>query len=267
MTVFSHIKTPHGITDRHGGVSVGPYTSMNTSFYGHDDKNNVFENIRRALNTLEIDAKIIIATEQVHSDKILYVGKDFDFSTLHEFSLVGTVLEDYRLFIVRSTDGLMTDRDDVVLMTFYADCVPLLLYDAQSKLAASVHSGWKGTVQRIGERAFKMMVSLGANPKDISIGIGHSAGKCCYEVDIPVVEAFKRIFSPAELLQFIEPKADSRYMLDLKRANHMLLKNAGASDDQVEISPFCTICGVADYHSHRRTGYPRGSMSAFLQVK
>lgn len=267
MTVFTHIKTPHGITDRHGGVSVGPYASMNTSFFGHDDKNRVFENIRRVLNTLRIDAKIIIATEQVHSDNILFIRRDFDLNTLHEISLEGTPLEDHRLFIARSTDGLMTNRDDVVLMTFYADCVPLILYDARSKIAATVHSGWRGTVKKIGGKAFEMMVALGANPEDITIGIGHSAGKCCYEVDAPVVDAFNKGFSPLDTLQFIEPKPNSKYMLDLKTANRLLLMDAGASDTQIETSPFCTICGVTDYHSHRRTGYPRGSMSAFVQVK
>lgn len=267
MTVFSHIKTPHGITDRHGGVSTGPYASMNTSFYGPDEKSHVFENIKRAIEVIGIECKKIVATEQVHSDHIIYLDKAFDFSSLQAIDLSGSPLDGYELYIAKGTDGLMTDRNDVVLMTFYADCVPIVLYDEISGIAATVHSGWKGTVQKIGAKAIEMMISKGSKPHDIVVGIGQSAGQCCYEVDEPVIEAFKKAFS-SELVERIAIQgANKHYMLDLKLANRLLLTGAGAHDHNFEVSPHCTICGEADFHSHRRTGYPRGSMSTFIQVK
>lgn len=267
MTVFSHIKTPHGITDRHGGVSTGPYASMNTSFYGPDEKSHVYENIKRALESLGITGKTIIATEQVHLDRIIFVDEAFDFSTLQAVDLSGTPLDGYSLYIAKGTDGLMTNRKDVVLMTFYADCVPIVLYDEMTGIAATIHSGWKGTVQKIGAKAFNMMVSNGADPQNIAVGIGHSAGQCCYEVDEPVTQAFKEAFSSEMVEKIAKHGVKNRFMLDLKLANHILLTGAGALEQNIETSPYCTICGVADYHSHRRTGYPRGSMSTFIQVK
>ncbi|HAS73062.1 MAG TPA: peptidoglycan editing factor PgeF [Clostridiales bacterium UBA8960] len=264
MTVFKHIEIPHGVTNRHGGVSVGPYESMNTSFFGQDDKASVFENIKLALKMLNIDAKTIIATGQVHSDQILYIGDDFQFDSLLK---IETPLEGYEVYVAHETDGLMTHRKDVVLMIFYADCVPLIIYDQKKKIAGSIHSGWRGTAQQIGKKAINMMVEKGSDPLDISVGIGHCAGVCCYEVDEPVAEAFASSFSKEACDTFLFPKLDGKVMLDLKIANKCLFLSAGVTSERIDISQDCTICQPDSYFSHRRMGYPRGSMSAFVQIK
>lgn len=267
MTTFNLLHVPHGISDRNGGVSIGPYATMNTSFYGYDDKKNVYENIKRCLETINCDAKIIVATQQVHSNTILVLDEFFDFSRLEALDLTGSALETYKLYISKETDGLISTREDVVLMTFYADCVPLMYYDPIKRIVASVHSGWRGTSNLIGQEAVRLMIQLGSKVEDINVGIGPCADKCCYEVDQTVLNAFKLNFKEDTSEVFSNKKANGRYMLDLKAANILALRQVGINLSQIEFSEHCTICSPEKYHSHRRTGYPRGSMSAFIQLK
>lgn len=267
MNRFSNISTVHGITTRHGGVSDGPFESMNTGFYGDDDKSKVYENIKRALDSIHSDAKIIIATRQVHSNHILTIDDSYDFSQLIEFDVAGTALDGYKLLSAPETDGLLTTRNDVVLMTFYADCVPLVFYDAKKGVVGSVHSGWRGTSNLIAHEAVEKLMKLGCLLKDIKVGVGQCAGICCYEVDAPVIEAFRQNFTQEEMKQFVIEKDNFKYQLDLKMANVVSLLKIGIQRSQIEVNNDCTICGISDYHSHRRTGYPRGSMSAFIQLK
>lgn len=265
MNYFSNIKVPHGITTRHGGVSEGVFGSMNTSFFGTDDKMAVFENIKRSLDAIGSNAKIIIATQQVHSNTILVIDAHTQFSELIKIEVTGSALEGYELYVSPETDGLITNRSDVVLMTFYADCVPLMLHDQVTGCVGTIHSGWRGTANLIGQEAVSIFQGLGSDLKNIQVGIGHSAGVCCYEVDKPVIEAFRDHFSEKEMTAFMFPKENDKVMLDLKIANTMIFKRSGIEDANIEINQACTICDAHSYHSHRRTGYPRGSMSAFIQ--
>ena len=267
MIQFSNLSTKHGITTRLGGVSNGVYSQMNTSFFGEDDRESVFRNIKIALDLMCIQAKIIVATQQVHSNTIRFINHDTQFESFKSISVEGTALEGYKLYVVEETDGLITDRPDVVLMTFYADCVPILLFDEKKNIAASIHSGWRGTANGIAAHGIEMMVQFGSTPNDIMAAIGQCAGKCCYEVDGVVIRAFGDHYSQQERKQFVIPKSDDKYWLDLKCANSILLQKSGILQDHIEVNQECTLCNPEKYHSHRRTGYPRGSMSAFIQVK
>lgn len=266
MNKFTNINVPHGITTRLGGVSEGVLGSMNTSFFGIDDKMAVFENIKRSLVSIGSDAKKIIATQQVHSNKILVIDETTAFSQFKKIDCSGSALEGYELFVSPETDGLITCRKDVVLMTFYADCVPLMFHDPTTGCVGSIHSGWRGTANLIGQEAVAHFQKMGSNLENVQVGIGHSAGICCYEVDEPVIEAFQMHFSKQEMMTFVVPKEKGKYMIDLKVANAICFKRSGILDAHIEINRDCTICNAQTYHSHRRTGYPRGSMSAFIQA-
>jgi YfiH family protein len=257
----------HGITTREGGVSLPPYDTMNTSFYGQDSTEDVMVNIKRSLDALGITAKTIVATSQVHGTKLLSITSRTDLDALRCFDTQGTVMADYTLLIADQTDGLITNRSDIVLMTFYADCVPLILYDPITGTAASVHSGWRGTKERIGQIAVETMCSqFGARAENIRVGIGQSAGKCCYEVDFPVIQAFEARYSKSLLAGAVFPKDYGKYNLDLKWLNAQLMQMAGILPAHIEIDPDCTICNPERYHSHRYArGGARGTMSAFVQ--
>ena len=268
MKTFDSISISHGITDRTGGVSQGVYASMNTSFFGDDDRDSVFENIKRSLDVIDCDAKIIVATQQIHSNHIVTIDYNTQFHVFKRIDTRQSALDDYELYVVPECDGLISHRSDVVLMTFYADCVPLLFFDSKKNIVATVHSGWKGTSNKMCKTAIDTLVSQGCDVKDIKVGIGQSAGVCCYEVDTPVIDLFSKTFSQSEIEQFVFPKSEEgKYAIDLKKANQILCLASGVLEKHIEIIDDCTLCNSDLYFSHRRTGYPRGSMSAFVQIK
>lgn len=263
---FSNISAHHGFTTRHGGVSLGVYSTMNTSFFGDDERHAVFKNIKRVLDAIKCDAKIIIATQQVHSNTICIIDEMTRFDPFISVDLSGTALEDYQLYIVKETDGLITKRSDVVLMTFYADCVPLLFHDPLNGWVGTVHSGWKGTANFMATEAIRTFAEVGAEINHLKIAIGPCASVCCYEVDQKVYDAFDEQYTQAEMEQIFNRKDKNHYWLDLKLANKIQLINLNIREDSIEIHKDCTICQPDKYHSHRRTGYPRGSLSAFIQT-
>lgn len=266
MRNFQSIAMIHGISTRLGGVSHGVYGSMNTGFFGEDQLEDVYSNIKIVLNQIGATAKIIIATQQVHSNHVFEVNESTDLSQFRKIDVSGTALDEYALYVVGDTDGLITKRTDVILMTFYADCVPLIFHDPVLGITANAHSGWVGTANLMAKEVVKKMVELGSDIGDLRIGIGHSAGVCCYEVDEPVVRAFSKHFSNEEMKEFLLPTDYGKYHLDLKLANCIALMNVGVSRSQIEVDMACTICDSNTFHSHRRAkGGPRGSMSAFTQ--
>lgn len=266
MRSFQSIASIHGITTRLGGVSQGVFGTMNTGFLGDDQLEDVCTNIKLTLDQMGATAKIIIATQQVHSNHIFVVDESTDLNLLRKIDVTGTALEDYSLYVVSDTDGLITKRSDVILMTFYADCVPLILHDPVRNITANAHSGWVGTANLMAKEVVNKMVALGSVRGDLCIGIGHSAGVCCYEVDEPVVRAFSKHFSNDEMKEFLLPTDYGKYHLDLKLANCISLMKTGISRTQIEVDSACTICDSHTFHSHRRAkGGPRGSMSAFTQ--
>lgn len=272
MNNFKLLKSDHlihGITTREGGVSAGAYSSMNTGIFGDDDRDHVLENIRRALCELRTDAKTIILAHQVHSKNVVIIDDETNFGDMEKFELENTPLDGYEMYISAATDGLMTNRNDVILITFYADCVPLILHDPEKHVVAAIHSGWLGTAKAIGVEAVKKMVSVyGSNVSDIRIGIGHSAGICCYEIGEDVIDALKVQFSVESIRDFVVPKKYGKYMIDLKEANAKLFRDAGIVPKHIEINEDCTICNPEKYHSHRRArGGKRGMMSAIVQLK
>ncbi len=119
--------------------------------------------------------------------------------------------------------------------------------------------------------AYKMVMQMtqvmGASCEDMVCGIGHSAGVCCYEVDQSVMDAMSQQFGEKTQL-FLQPVSDANAMLDLKKANALLMNRAGIPSERIAIDPACTICNLNLYHSHRGAkGKKRGSMSAFAQLK
>lgn len=151
----------HGFSTRLGGVSEGEFYAMNLSFTRGDKRENVEENYKRICNALDIPYERAVLSHQTHTTNIrvvteLDVGK-------------GIIKErDYD-----NIDGLITNVVNIPLVTFYADCVPLYFVDIKNKAIGLSHSGWKGTVNRMGQQTIeKMHQEFGSNPEDIVACIG-----------------------------------------------------------------------------------------------
>ena len=271
MIKFEQLKATNlhlGITDRTGGVSQGVYGGMNTNFYNPEQFETACQDLKIAIDALGLTGKIIVATRQTHSNHILKIDENTDFQILDEIDVKHTALSEYRLYSSPDTDALMTNRKDVILMTFYADCVPLYIFDPVNEAVAIIHSGWRGTSNKIATDVLKeMKYCYHSEAEHLLAGVGQSAGKCCYEVDEPVKTLFKKRFSERDMMCFFEPKDNGRYFIDLKKANELIFIENGLKSNHIEINSACTICESELYHSHRKAkGGKRGSMSQLCQI-
>ena len=161
---------------------------------------------------------------------------------------------------------MITNEPGVVLVTYYADCVPLYFVDTAKKAIGLAHAGWRGTVAEMGARMVEaMQTEFGSNPNDILAAIGPSIGQCCYEVDAPVYEKVMALteIAPDECLQ---PKEEGKYMLDLWEVNRRVIMHAGVPDENIMVGRVCTCCHSTLLFSHRVMGAKRGGMAAMMAL-
>ncbi len=242
-------------TTRMGGVSRGRYASMNMSFTNGDDPASVRKNYDILLSALGLDTEKAVLSHQTHTDNIRIV-------TLDDAGKGIVTQRDYN-----DVDGLITNCKGITLVTQFADCVPLLFYDPEKQVIATSHAGWRGTVQEIGRKTVEKMAEVfGCNPKNILAAIGPSIGKCCYEVDDPVVDGFKPLsYIPKD--DILTAKANGKYMLDLQTANRLILEHAGIPNGNICVSDLCTCCNSHYFHSHRATNGSRGNLAAVIALR
>ncbi|MDD4112444.1 MAG: peptidoglycan editing factor PgeF [Herbinix sp.] len=256
----------HGFSTRLGGVSTGMFSSMNlgsgSSPY-KDNPENIRENFIRIANSIGVDPNSLVISDQVHKTEIRLVndidkGKGFNSP------------RDYQ-----EIDGLITNTPGITLVTKYADCVPLYFVDPVKCAIGLSHSGWKGTVNRIGHKTVKEMENaFGSNPKDIIAVIGPSICVDCYEVGEEVAQEFRNAFSNIEDNQLFDDETSpilvknqrGRYQLNLWKACRRVLLEAGLSEENIHISKVCTSCNSQLLFSHRKTKGKRGSLAAFLAI-
>ncbi len=245
----------HAFSTRLGGVSTGCYTSLNFGWGTADDKENIRENFRRMAASLWTRAERMVTSQQTHTTNLRIVTeKDAGKGTVRA--------RDYS-----DVDGLLTDCKDLMLVTWYADCVPLYFLDPVKKVIALSHSGWRGTAARMGEVTVRRLQrEYGCEPKDILAGIGPSICRDCYEVDQVVFDGFSDTFSPEDLRRIFTPGRPGRYQLDLWLANRLILEQAGLLPENIETAGLCTACHSSLLFSHRATGGKRGLMCAFLAL-
>lgn len=168
---------------------------------------------------------------------------------------------------IPAADGLVTDERDILLTAFYADCVPLLFWDSDHGAVGVAHAGWRGTVLGIArEMVERMKREFGTDPGSVRVAIGPSIGPCCYEVDDRVVDALKEQI-PDLYDDIVQPKDNGRFMLDLKRANADILRQAGVENSRMSVTNFCTSCEERLFFSHRRDGEKTGRMVAWIGIR
>ena len=167
----------HGFSTRIGGVSEGIYSSMNLSFTRGDDENAVRENYRRMAHALDVKEDSFVLAAQTHTTNVHKVTLDNRYENLQD------------------VDGLITDVPGICLVTSYADCVPLYFVDPIHRAIGLSHSGWRGTVGKIGEATLRKMADeYGTRAEDVIAAIGPSICQDCYEVSEDVIDKFREAF-------------------------------------------------------------------------
>lgn len=241
------------ISSRRGGVSRGPFASLNLSFAVGDDPARVRENRRRFVDATGLDEARIICAEQVHQERVAYVDE----------RSAGAGYRD-RASAIAGVDGLITDRPGLGLWLAFADCVPILAFDPVRPAIGIAHAGWRGTLAGIARTLVEAMVEqLGTHVADLQLAIGPSIGPCCYVVGDEVVAAFRQTWSDAPSL-FVGGGPSPR--LDLWEANHWLLRQAGISEQQISVARLCTFCHVDRFFSHRAQAGTAGRIAAAIAL-
>lgn len=158
------------------------------------------------------------------------------------------------------------DEPGIILSTFYADCVPLFFVDPVHRAIGLSHSGWRGTVGRMGAVTLSVMQrEFHTRPEDVLAAVGPSICQDCYEVSEDVADAFYKEFQGHEREILLE-KGNGKYQLDLWKTNEIILREAGVIPEHLAVTNICTCCNSRLLFSHRASHGKRGNLGAFMQI-
>ena len=248
-----NISAVHGFTTRFGGVSSGYLSSLNLGEHRGDSEENVRENYRRLCSALGAPFNRMVFSRQVHKDSVRAVTS----RDIHELFAP----------IPYEADGLVTNERDLLLVVFTADCIPLLLWDRENRAIGAVHCGWRSTVMDIaGNTVRKMVSNYGCSPSSIMAAIGPGISKCCFETGSDVPEAVLNVLGDKGK-EHINSLSNGKFKVDLKGINRSLLIAAGIPEENIYVSPECTVCSCDRYWSHRATKGVRGSQASVIMLK
>ena len=216
-----------------------------------------YENLGKCI---DIKLNKMVKPNQAHTDKIQIVEKH--------------ILEnepDFNLEVYDKTDGLITNKKDIALATTNADCILLLFFDPVNKVIANVHSGWRGTIQRISVKTVQKVVNkFNCKPENIICCICPSIRKCHFEVENDVKEIFEKEFKDLKIEQnndIMEKQKDKeKWNIDTVLINKILLKQEGLKQENIIDSGICSVCNSDLIHSYRveRQGY--GLATALIKI-
>ena len=213
-------------------------SDMDIGFTTNGSVESIKENLQSVYDFLDINPDILYNGFQTHSRNIAVV-ENMQQGLKNEF---GRYFQD--------TDGLVTDKENIGLITRFADCTPIILYDPIKGVHSNIHSGWKGTLQRIAANAIDVMkIQYNCNPLDIISVIGPAIGKDEFEVDEDVKELFHKEFGYLE--NIIMKKDEIKSLIDLQTINKNILLENGIGEDNIIIVDLKTMSNDM-LHSFRR---------------
>lgn len=247
----------HCFTTRIGGYSTEPgYESLNMGFHYEGDAENARLNYEKVANVIFGKSSAdMVRSDQVHKTEIRIV-------TESDRGKGVTAARDYD-----AIDGLVTDIPGIVLATVYADCTPLFFADKAKGVVGVAHSGWKGTVGKIGAKMIDLMVEhYGCELQDIAVGIGPTIGPERFEVSEPVYDRFSEAL-PAYMDRIVYSRKGEKWHLDLWEAAKAVLLERGVSEENISVGRMCTYDNEDLFYSYRRDDGSTGRMAAMIMIK
>ncbi|MCC6677945.1 MAG: peptidoglycan editing factor PgeF [Phycisphaerales bacterium] len=240
---------PHGFSTRAGGVSGGPFESLN---FGNpaelaaerkDPPENIRANFGRLLAVIGAGGRRVVQVHQVHGAgvRVVRAGEERGPGALPR------------------ADAIVTDDAGAMVCIRVADCAPVLMASADGRVVAAVHAGWRGVIEGVGPAAVEAMRGLGA--ERIVAAIGPCISAAHFEVGPEVVAEFRRVLGAgAPVLEHRDAEAAraGKAFIDLKEALRIQLREAGVAE--VEVLPHCTVAEAGLFFSHRRERGVTGRM-------
>ena len=248
---------------RHGGCSTRSlaytdsesekYADFNINHYCGDDEEHIRNNRKALCEMLGIGDDKLLMPHQVHKSDIVIVDK-----------ALLSLPEPQRTEVLDGYDALMTDMRGVCIGVSTADCIPILLHDAEHHAICAIHAGWRGTVARIAEKAVKeMTAAYGTHPELLCAQIGPGIHIDSFEVGDEVYDAFAHEGFDMEVIS----KKTSKWHIDLPECNRLQLMTAGIPQNSIAVSPICTYEHSDDYFSARRLGINSGRIFTGIMMK
>ena len=240
---------------RLGGVSEGYYSSLNLSFDRGDDPARVLENFKRIGASMGVAVEDMVLSKQTHTTNVRVVtAEDKGKGVMRERNYT-------------DVDGMITNVPGICLVTSYADCVPLYFVDPVHHAIGLAHSGWRGTVGKIGKNTVQLMQeNFGSKPEDLLAAVGPSVCMDCYEVSEDVIKKFCENYDENLWPEIFYQKKNGKYQLNLWKANELIFLESGILPEHMAITNVCTHCNSKILYSHRTMGNNRGNLCAFLEL-
>lgn len=245
--LLARVGVAHGFSTRIGGISNGPFDSMNLGnpqgAAVQDEQSNIRENYRRLQYSLGMGEKPRCWVHQVHAGDVVFVRKTMDFSS------------------GAKADAIISDDAERVISVRIADCGPILLATDDGAIVAAVHAGWRGVVSQVLPNTIREIRRMSG--AKLIAAVGPCIGGCAFEVGPEVVEQFRQLFgadAPVEMKKDVEGKG----LLDLRRAIELQLLGCGVGEDRIDLTDRCTHRDADEFFSHRREKGITGRMAALI---
>ncbi len=245
-------KINHAFFTRKGGLSKGPFASLNMRFNCADERENVLRNHIIGGAVIGAEPSNIVCTNQKHTDNVRVIkGKYVDDERRDE-----------------GVDALVTDVPGLCLTAYYADCQVVMFFDHKKKVTAIVHAGWRGVQNGIVPKTLKIMCDeWGTDPGDVLTAVGPSICRSCFETDEDVPRLLRETYGTfaAEYIY----KEGEKWHVDLKNITYSTLLRNGISPINIDMSSICTVCAHDKdlWWSQRRCGDERGVQGAMIMIR
>ena len=241
--------TPEQIFNLTDSMIVSAFSSRNhgNMSLSYGDTRYSLENRKNFLNNLDIDYRGLVCAKQIHASNIRYATE--------EDRGRGALTYDNSIKI---TDAFITDKQNVPLAVFTADCLSIFLFDPTIPAIGLIHAGWRSSKENITAKTIKQMQKLfNTKPSNLHIGFGPVIRSCCCEVAKDFIDFFPKCVS----------ERDGRYYLDLVRVNKGAALDLGVKETNINDPKICTSCKNDEYFSYRKEGKSCGRLMSVMMLK
>ena len=243
------------------GTNMDFRTSRENGELSKEEYTNSLNNYDKLCKSIGCNYKNLVKGIQKHTNNVKTVSEKINKDT-----------PDFKCQEYENVDGLITNKNNFILASTSSDCISLLFFDPAKKVIANIHSGWKGTLQRISIKTVEKMVNeFSCKPKDIICCICPSIRKCHFEVEEDVKYMFEKEFQDLgenNLREIIEEKIpNKKWLIDTVLINKIILERNGLKKENIIDSKICTMCNPEILHSYRVERKNYGLNTALIELK